>query len=133
LANVAAVETSEIPNAVDSSPNAETEDENASLDEDDVNALREKLAALGETVQIERRFARGEQQAKRWNRESGLEDGIAVGFEDADRMAASMGASVVTRNEMLAGYLGQRDVVEVERVKMPSTPKRDVFGRPVSE
>jgi hypothetical protein len=116
---------------VDSSPDAETEDENASLDEDD---LREKLAALGETVQIERRFARGEQQAKRWNRESGLEDGLSVGFEDTDRgVAASMGASVLTRNEMLAGYLGQRDAVEVERVKMPSTPKRDVFGRPVSE
>ena len=123
-----------------SSPNQDTEDGNTSLEEEDITSLREKLAALGETVQIERKLAKREQQARRWNRESAQEDEIAATYMgESERIgtgfgpASSMGASVLARNEMLEEYLRTGEPSESEKVKRVATPKRDVFGRPVSE
>jgi hypothetical protein len=119
-----------------SSPTPETDDGNTSLEEEDVTSLREKLAALGESVQIERTFAKREQQARRWNRESGLEGSVeeSNGTVTGSGVGpASMGVSVLARNEMLDGYLRQGGPSDSEKVRRGATPKRDVFGRPVSE
>jgi len=132
-----------------SSPNPDTEEDEGdeSFGEEDINALREKLAALGESVQIERTFAKREQLTRRWNRESGVEEGgveESVGTVTGAATGglgigpASLGASVLARNEMLDGYLRQGvqlpgSVSDSEKVKRAVTPVRDVFGRPVSE
>jgi hypothetical protein len=111
------------------------DDEDLSMGEEDMTSLRERLAQLGESVQMERRFARGEQQAKRWNRESGLEEGnYDDHLSEMDRMGTTpMVNSVITRSEMLDGYLRKGETSETEKVRRPPTPKRDVFGRPVSK
>ncbi|KAG8803645.1 hypothetical protein FRC17_006143, partial [Serendipita sp. 399] len=119
-----------------SMPNGESEDSDVSMDEGEVADFREMLAALGETAQMERRFAKGEEQLRKWNRESALEDGSVedASGTDLDRTAgpASIGPSMLARTEMLEGYLRQGTPVEKEVVKRPTTPKRDVFGRPVT-
>lgn len=105
------------------------------LEEEDRSALRERLAALGESLHMERVLARNEQLAKRFHRESAADDGSTEGgdHEPIDRMVpSSMGPSTNMRAEMLEGYLRKGEASDTEKVKRPVTPKRDVFGRPVT-
>lgn len=111
------------------------EEEDVPMGQEDITALRERLEQLGESVRIERRFAKAEVQARRWNRESGLEEGnYDENLGDMERVGATpMVNSVLTRSEMLDGYLRKGETSESEKVRRPPTPKRDVFGRPVSK
>lgn len=85
-------------------------------------ALRERLAALGTTVQLERRFARGEKQEKSWNRSI-----------DATRNGGSSAPD--SRAEMLDKFFDPEgeEKARSDSQKPPAPPKKDVFGRPVSE
>ncbi|KAG8774125.1 hypothetical protein FRC15_001545, partial [Serendipita sp. 397] len=136
--NLASVDGQERKVKGNSTPNADSDDSDVPMGEEELEDFREKLAALGETVQMERKFAKGEQQARKWYRDSALDDGSTEGAleTDMDRMGgpASMGVSMLSRTELLEGYLRQGSPVPVETevVKRPTTPKRDVFGRPVT-
>ena len=84
-------------------------------------ALREHLAALGTTVQLERRFAKGEKQGQSWKRSI-----------DATREPYSIGDS---RAELLGKYFdpeGEEKALS-DSQKMAAPPKKDVFGRPISK
>jgi hypothetical protein len=85
-------------------------------------ALRERLAALGTTVQLERRFARGEKQGKSWNRS----------IDATGRGGSSIGDS---RAEMLDKFFDPEgeEKARSDSQKPPAPPKKDVFGRPISE
>jgi hypothetical protein len=85
-------------------------------------ALRERLAALGTTVQLERRFARGEKQGKSWNRS----------IDATGRVGYSIGDS---RAEMLDKLLDPEgdEKARSDSQKLPAPPKKDLFGRPISE
>lgn len=84
-------------------------------------ALRERLAALGTTVQLERRFLRGEKQGKIWNRSI-----------DATAGGCSIGES---RAELLGKFFDpegeERALSDTQKLAAP--PKKDVFGRPISK
>ena len=85
-------------------------------------ALRERLAALGTTVQLERRFARGERQGQIWNRS----------IDATGRSGSSTGDS---RAEMLDKYFDPEadEKARSDSQKPLAPPKKDVFGRPISE
>jgi len=85
-------------------------------------ALREQLAALGTTVQLERRFARGEKQGKIWNRS----------IDATGRDGYSIGDS---RAEMLDKLLDPEgeEKARSDSQKLAPPPKKDLFGRPISE
>ena len=85
-------------------------------------ALRERLAALGTTVQLERRFARGEKQGKIWNRS----------IDATERGGYSTGDS---RAEMLDKFFDPEgeEKTRSDSQKIAAPPKKDVFGRPISE
>lgn len=88
--------------------------------------LRERLAALGQTVQIERRFARGEKQGQNWH--SPADDESNEGHQPLE---GTLG---------ITGPLGSRNRQEsLDKVpdsdiegRKSSQLKRDVFGRPIS-
>ena len=116
------------------SSNPDIENENTSSEEEDTTALKQKLAMLGESVQIERKPATREQQARRWNFESALEDESSVG--ETERMGARFGPpaySVSLRNRTSDEYSRVIESGESQRIKRPVAPMRDVFGRPVGE
>jgi len=85
-------------------------------------ALREHLAALGTTVQLERRFARGEKQGKSWNRSI-----------DATSSAGSFVGD--SRSVLLDKFFDPEgeEKARSDSQKAPGPPKKDVFGRPISE
>jgi hypothetical protein len=80
--------------------------------------LRERLAALGTSVQLEKRFARGEKQGKSWNKS------IDATARDGD-----------SRTEMLEKFFDPEleDQARPDSKKTTAPPKKDVFGRPISE
>ena len=82
-------------------------------------ALRERLAALGTTVQLERRFARGEKQGKSWNRSIDATGRGECSIEDS-------------RAEMLDKYFDPEGEEKASH-KMAAPARKDVFGRPISE
>jgi len=85
-------------------------------------ALRERLAALGTTVQLERRFARGEKQEKSWNKSIDATGKVGSYIPDS-------------RAEMLDRYFDPEgeEKARSDNQKPLAPPKKDVFGRPVSE
>lgn len=85
-------------------------------------ALRERLAALGTTVQLERRFARGEKQGKIWNR-------------SIDTTGKGGTSTPDSRAEMIDKFFDPEgeEKARSDSQKPPAPPKKDVFGRPISE